>query len=788
MILKRIVTLFSLLFLIAVLAPIEVDAQNNTGTIRGWVKNASGEPLVGITVKIIGTSRGAASNKEGYFELNGLTPKKYTIAVSGIGFISQEKNITLGKGEEKTIRITLDEDTLQLEGVVVQGKSDAKIKREEAFNVASISTEPVQNTSANLDEVLNTNPGIHIRKEGGLGSRFNLSLNGLSGRQVRFFIDGLPIENYGSTFGINNIPVNLVERVEVYKGVVPVYLGGDALGGAVNLVTGQSTQQYLDASYSIGSFNTHKLALDGQYIEPSSGFILKTSGFYNYSDNDYTIDVRIPDPETGTYGEEQEVSRFHDAYESRMIKLETGFRDKSFADELLVGLSLADNDDEVQHGVSMDRVFGRVRTTSDTNVGSITYRKQVQNLQVKVFASYLNSHSGVVDTSAVSYNWLGEFEPKNNQNIAESSWDKTLFQYSDKAFQANANLRYQFNDNHELILNYTQSYINRQGQDPISTDPVAFSDPNSLNKKVLSGSYKLDLFDDRLSTTLFSKLYFFDSRTVQVDWDGTTTAYTSDKFKPGYGIAATYHPLEGMQVKASYEKTYRFPDGYEVFGDGLLLMSNPTLSPENSNNVNLGVLYDRFLGNHRVMVETNYFLREAEDLIRIEATGLTSQYINQRNVLSSGLETGIRYEYRRLLFADFSLTYQNILNNSKYENGRVSHVYRDRIPNIPYLMSGQSAGLKFDDLISQNDRVTVIWRGNFVEEYYLKWPSLGSSDSKYIIPRQYTQDLQLGYSLENGRYNITLECSNITDAKAYDHFRLQKPGRAFQLKIRYLFH
>lgn len=787
MLLKRIVPLFSLIILLAGVVPVNVKAQSSTGTIKGWIQNTSGDPLFGITIKLKGTARGTATDKEGYFELNSLASQEYTLTISGIGFVAQKRKVILKEGEEKTIRIILDEDTLEMEGVVVRGKSDAKIKREEAFSIASISTQPVQNSSYNLDEVLNTNPGIHIRKEGGLGSRFNLSLNGLSGRQVRFFIDGLPIENYGSTFGINNIPVNLIERIEVYKGVVPVYLGGDALGGAINLITEQSPRHYMDASYSIGSFNTHKLALDGQYIDFSSRFVLKVNGFYNYSDNNYTIDVRIPDPETGTYGEEQEVSRFHDAYESRMIKFETGFRDLSFADEIMVGFSLADNYDEVQHGVSMDRVFGRVHTTSNTKLGSLTYRKEIQNLHIKVFASYLNGNSGVVDTSAVSYNWLGEFVPKNNQNIAESSWDKTLFRYNDEAFQSNVNLRYQLDDHHEWVLNYTQSYINREGHDPISTDPVAFADPNTLNKKVLSGSYQLNLFDDRWSTTIFSKLYFFDSRVVGVNWDGATTEYTSNIFKPGYGIATTYHPWEDVQVKASYERTYRFPDGYEVFGDGLLLLSNPRLSPENSDNFNLGVHFDRFFGEHHLMAETNYFLRDAEDLIRIEATGLTSQYVNQRSVISSGIETGFRYEYKRLFFADFNLTYQNILNNSRYENGRISHVYRDRIPNIPYLMSSQSLGLKFDELITSEDRLSLTWRGNFVEEYYLKWPSLGSSDRKHIIPRQYVQDLQLGYSLKNGRYNINLECSNITDAKAYDHFRLQKPGRAFQVKFRYLF-
>jgi len=70
-------------------------------------------------------------------------------------------------------------------------------------------------------------------------------LNGFSGNQVRFFLDGVPMDNFGSSFQINNIPINFAERVEVYKGVVPIWLGSDALGGAVNIITGNKYRNYI---------------------------------------------------------------------------------------------------------------------------------------------------------------------------------------------------------------------------------------------------------------------------------------------------------------------------------------------------------------------------------------------------------------------------------------------------------------------------------------------------------------------------------------------------------------
>jgi outer membrane cobalamin receptor len=58
--------------------------------------------------------------------------------------------------------------------------------------------------------------------DGGVGSNFSLAINGLSGKRVRYFIDGIPMAGYGSSFQINNISINAAERVEVYKGVVPI--------------------------------------------------------------------------------------------------------------------------------------------------------------------------------------------------------------------------------------------------------------------------------------------------------------------------------------------------------------------------------------------------------------------------------------------------------------------------------------------------------------------------------------------------------------------------------------
>src|SRR5690606_14011740 len=217
----------------------------------------------------------------------------------------------------------------------VMGKTVARQIEERPFNVNVIDVKQLYNTTSDLNQVLNQTSGVRIREDGGVGSNFSFSLNGFSGRQVKFFLDGIPMDNFGSSLTLNNFPTTMVERMEVYKGVLPVSLGADALGGAVNIIT-RSNPNFLDLSYGYGSFNTHKAGVNAAYTDSKTGFSARINAFYNYSDNNYKVSVSPIDLHTGQEGPVQEVERFHDGYQSVGGQVELGVTDKSYADKLFV--------------------------------------------------------------------------------------------------------------------------------------------------------------------------------------------------------------------------------------------------------------------------------------------------------------------------------------------------------------------------------------------------------------------------------------------------------------------
>ena len=225
-------------------------------------------------------------------------------------------------------------DSVALSGVTVTGKSRAQRLREGILTVNAIDVQSVAGSISSLNALVDRTAGVKLREEGGVGSDFDLSINGMSGNSVRYFIDGVPLDTKGSGVTLGNLPVNLIDRIEIYKGVVPTWLSSDALGGAVNIVTNRRRKNYLDVSYGAGSYHTHKADLNGQW-SMANGLTIRPTFGINYSKNDYMMKgVEVWDEESREYISVNR-RRFHDDYFSVIGQLEVGFTDKWWAEAAL---------------------------------------------------------------------------------------------------------------------------------------------------------------------------------------------------------------------------------------------------------------------------------------------------------------------------------------------------------------------------------------------------------------------------------------------------------------------
>jgi outer membrane receptor protein involved in Fe transport len=776
-------------------------AQSNLGHLAGTVTTSDSRPVGFATVTLARTKYYTNTDSIGHFSLQ-VPAGQYTLSISMVGMqkLTRHVLITAGRTTEFADLILLADEALN--EVTVRGKTEVRQINEQGFNVNAIDLKANYSLNRDLNQVLNTTTGIRIREEGGLGSNFNFSINGFSGNQVKFFLDGIPMDNFGSSLTLNNFPANMAERIEVYKGVLPVSLGTDALGGAVNIVS-RSNPNYLDASYSFGSFNTHRVAINGAYTNARTGFTVRANTFFNYSDNNYKVLVPIKNLATSSFGADQWVRRFHDGYQSATLQLEAGVTGKKWADKLLLGIIASGNDKDIQTGVVMERVFGAITSNTRTLIPTLKYKKTdlfINGLDLNLYAAYNMTRFTLIDTTAREYNWLGEYKinPASGSSSVGGERSRTRNQNKDREGLVTANLTYKLNDLQTLALNYVGTNFHRASYDPENPDAIGNRFPSDLAKNVLGLAWNLDI-RNKFTTSVFAKYFAMkavgyqqvDAFTERERYEATTFNYSN----PGYGLATAYFVHPTLQVKGSYEHAYRMPEGSEIFGDGVFVVYSVGLKPEKSDNINLGARYATPVEkDHRVTLETGLIYRMTTDFIRLDqsVSGAQRQNQNKGKVRTTGVEAELGYYFRKLFFASVNGTYQSIIDKQEFEQsggftgGATKNItYNFRLPNLPYLFGNANIGVNLPT--QPNRALSLIYNLNYVDKYYLVYAELGESafNQRYIIPTQLAHNLSASYSLGGGKYNLALECRNFTNNLLYDSYRLQKPGRSFSVKFRY---
>lgn len=786
-----------LYLLVLSLIGFSVQAQNNF-TIRGFVHNADG-PIADASVVIKENDRGSVTNTKGYFEIERLTPGKITIVVSSTGHLPQSKIINIPADTKQSLQFNLVKNEQELSNVQVVAVNKTKELKTSGFSVNVVETKQFANTTSDINQVLNLTTGVRIREQGGLGSNFNFSINGLSGKSVKYFIDGVPTEVLGSTMSLNNIPINLAERIEVYKGVVPVHLGSDAMGGAINIITSQKQTNYMDVSYSYGSFNTHRASFAGQYTHQKTGIIVKGTAFYNYSDNNYlmkNVEIlqggerhgkEITDL-NGAQFVQANVRRFHDQFQSAMGQIELGITEKKWADVLFLGIGFSKGRQDLQTGFEQTIVYGNVTRNSEALNGSLRYKKDnlfVKGLSINAFAAQSKDSYLTADTLYRQYYWDGSWTTRAS---SEMSSIKSLNRMNRPKTFVRINLSYTINDQHSVNFNYTFDRVKNEVYNELNTDKD--DRPGILKKQIAGLAYQQEFLNKKWVNTFFGKYYGLQMATNKwINNNYTQVSHSQPNY--GYGIATRYKILPETGVKASFEKAYRLQEVDEVFGDGLNLQPNPDLRPEHSNNFNLGAYSGHTLKQkHRFYLEASAFYRNAVDFIYPvpDQRSKALKNENKASVRITGLEAEFRYDYENLLSFNVNLTYQNAINTTKFGNTASTvpeATYLNRIPNQPWLFGNAGFNIGKNDLLGKNTRLQLNWYTQYVHWFYLTWEAFGSVAGKSTIPSQLVHNAALTYSLKNGMYNISAECKNLSDNLAFDNFRLQKPGRAFYIKFRY---
>ena len=638
--------------------------------ISGKVISTEKEVVDFATVYLKGTGHGGITNQEGIYHVSA-PAGNYTLVVSAVGYKTVEKPVTLLRGQRVRQNITISPETQQLDEVTVVSTGVSRLKRS-AFNAVAVDTKELQNTTKNLSDALAKAPGMKLRESGGVGSDMQLMLDGFSGKHVKVFIDGVPQEGVGSSFGLNNIPVNFADRIEVYKGVVPVGFGTDAIGGVINIVTNKKRRRwFLDASYSYGSFNTHKSNVNfGQTFK--NGFTYEINAFQNYSDNDYHIEAPVEDFETGRIDRDKKVrvKRFNDTYHNEAVVGKVGVVDKKWADRLMLGFTYSNMYQDIQTGVRQDIVYGQKHRKGHSLMPSLEYYKRnllAKGLDVALTVNYNKNLTTNVDTASYKYNWYGDRKLLNSpgeQSYQHSRADNNNW---NGTFTAN----YRLGKMHMLTFNHVLNTFSRSNTSLLAKEEQSDAIAKETRKNISGVSYRL-MPSETWNLSVFGKYYNqFVAGPVATDANQNDYVRTTRSVSSiGYGAAGTYFILPGLQAKLSYEKAYRLPTIEEMFGNEDLEMGDIGIRPENSDNVNLNLSYNRTFGRHSVYVEGGLVYRNTKDYIQRNITDLSggksaATYINYGKVLTKGYNISARYGFGKWVSVGGNFTQMDVRDNMK---------------------------------------------------------------------------------------------------------------------------
>ncbi len=767
------------------IGPLRADNLEKEIDIIGTVYDVNdNSPLAGATVYIEELEKGVISDNEGVFRITDIPDGTYTLKVQYLGYRPQEKTVRTDKGNRSN-DIGLKPESLSLSEVIISEKSQARLLREQAMPVSVISMQQLQGTVSDIQSILAKTVGVTIRASGGMGSTSRLSVRGLEGKRIGFFIDETPMADQSDFLDLNDIPIDMIDRIEIYKGVVPAKFGGSAMGGAVNIVIKEYPDHYADVSYQRESYNTNRFQTVLKKNDRKHGLVYGVGGGINYADNDYVME--------SPYVKGLKIKRDHDTYKKVLMGGSMKAHNWWF-DEVELEPVYLRTYHEIQ-GIDTD--IRQAHTKSDGFLLNFKLEKDdffLEGLDFDMSTAVAYTRYHMTDTAKTYYDWTGQGYPTPSVYGGE----------------INANRFASDSDNRKLTLlnKLYLEYLISQRNSVIFNSVLQTADGRpSDDLKILSLGKKVD-FDSRMRSWVVGLTYdyrsldqrFLNSLTGRYYWYGMDTRYqnvyvnvpsepiTLRKTSWGYSEAMRYRITPGLMAKLSGGYDVRIPAENELLGDGATITPARDLLPERNLSANAGLLYD-LTGLHpsNLQIEVNGFYMHVDDMIRFVKGILGAQYQNFGQMRTLGIEAEVKADMLPCLYGYVNATYQDLRDTREHEAGTEmpNPTKGKRMPNIPYLMS--NAGLEFhkENLFGGTGQNTRLFADmSFIEEYFYDFEL--TRNEKRRIPRSLTFDLGFEHSFFDQRLYISGSIKNVADATVISEYNCPLPGRTLGLKLRYI--
>ena len=235
---------------------LSAEAQETDAHIHGHViDKATGEHLPYIVVMLKGTTMGVATESTGHYMMRNVPEGTFTVEVSSIGYKTQTREINIRKGRSYEVNFSLEEDLVQIDGIIVSATRSETTRRMSPTLVNVVGMDTYNRTNATtVAQGLSFQPGVRVENNCQNCGFQQVRINGLDGQYTQILIDSRPIFSaLAGVYGIEQLPANMVDRVEVMRGGGSALFGSSAIAGTINIITKEPVRNSSSISHTTTS-------------------------------------------------------------------------------------------------------------------------------------------------------------------------------------------------------------------------------------------------------------------------------------------------------------------------------------------------------------------------------------------------------------------------------------------------------------------------------------------------------------------------------------------------------
>lgn len=746
------------------------------------------QPLDGASVILENSNIGTISNHIGMFRMRLPSKSSRRIKVQYMGYKS--RNIILNKNlcvnDSICCNVKLQPKNNILSDVIVLGKSKAQRHREVPSAITIIDSQELKYKTATLNEILDNAAGIKVAQQGGLGNASRIIIQGMDGKRIGIFINGMPMGN-SDEFQLSSIPIDMVDEVEIYKGIIPAWLGGDGLGGAVNIRLKDFKKNHLEMAFEAASYNTYIGSLQLKHYLGKTSTALHAGATMNYAKNNYSFSSPF---ELGRI-----IHRDHDAYTHGGFNVGISSQQWWF-DQFDLTLSADYYRKEIQGGLmnvqnNIQHAFTRTRSASTSLSLEKSFLKGKLTAQFHSIVGF--SLVNQVDTSHYCYDFIGNRFPSGSGRgeigaVPNDSHDRHT------TVRELLNLTYKIGNNQLVTWTTNYRYGCKMPKDELADSYSRLPTsgyPSRLHSIVSGLTHELKLYGGKFTNELGIKLFNHHSEVLPfaeaIMLQDKLKALTNHSTMAGWSEAMALHllPHNALTLKASVQSTVRMPIAEELFGDGVLLLPSEKLRPERSFNINAGAIWlINAMRYPQVRIGINTFYMSAKDMIKLMYSSMNMAYDNIGKVRVMGIDMEMESKLNRWLDLQGNITWQDARDMRKEAvGGGENFHYRYRIPNMPYLFGNVGVRLHKDGLLSKSSSSAFASTFGFTKAFSYNWEA--SKHNTMLIPARYCWDVAVHHSF-NKRCQLSFEIRNILNRENWAEFRYPMERRTFHLKMKYI--